>query len=169
VFHDTTTTTTTAAPVTLTAAATSESDDDNNEDDHPKGQDKTRTSGVVTSVADAGFALKQADGSTITVITDKDTKVIEPGEGRDTKSANIKAGDTVRVFGTKNADGSVTAHLVQVGCRDDCGNDRNADRHDGDKGDGDEDDAHDGDHHRSGSVQDGDQGRGRSERSGHDG
>jgi hypothetical protein len=66
--------------------------------------------GSIASVSDGTFVLTARDGRSVTVRTTASTRIV----GRQPATlADIRAGDSVRVFATKAADGTLTARAVQ--------------------------------------------------------
>ncbi len=67
--------------------------------------------GQIVSQDDKSITVKMNDGSSKIVILSVKTSINKASEA--TKD-DLKAGDTVAVFGTENSDGSVTAQNVQL-------------------------------------------------------
>jgi hypothetical protein len=66
--------------------------------------------GSIASVSDGTFVLTARDGRSVTVRTTVSTRIV----GRQPATlTDIRAGDSVRVFATKAADGTLTARAVQ--------------------------------------------------------
>lgn len=67
--------------------------------------------GEVVSQDDKSITVKMMDGSSKIVILSSTTKY---SKSTDVSKADLKAGEQVGVFGTDNADGSVTAQTIQL-------------------------------------------------------
>lgn len=67
--------------------------------------------GQILSVDDTGITVKARDGSSKIVIISSSTSIDKPTQA---SKSDLKQGDMVAVFGTQNADGSVTAQNVQI-------------------------------------------------------
>jgi uncharacterized protein DUF5666 len=71
-----------------------------------------KVAGEVTAKTKDSITLKQRDGSTVTVKVDSDTKFVVRGAGT-ASLAEIAVGMKVSAAGTRNADGSLSASVVQ--------------------------------------------------------
>ena len=69
-------------------------------------------SGEIISADDASITVKMQDGSTkIVILSDKTTI----NKSSTAVKTDLKTGEKVTAFGTKNADGSITAQMVSLG------------------------------------------------------
>ncbi|MCL5003716.1 MAG: DUF5666 domain-containing protein [Patescibacteria group bacterium] len=78
----------------------------------PNGASNRAVRGQVESIDDKSLTVKLPDGSSKIVLFGTNTNFMEATSA---SQQNIKSGDEVSVFGTNNADGSITAQDVQIG------------------------------------------------------
>lgn len=76
------------------------------------GPSKGRGAYTITSVASDSFGTKRADGAAVTVKTTSSTQYFRAGKAIE-RSA-LTTGTAIRVQGTRNSDGSVTASRIDV-------------------------------------------------------
>lgn len=67
--------------------------------------------GEILSLDDKSLTIKLADGSTKIILLSDTTSIIQATQAAKT---DLKAGERVGVFGTQNADGSMTAQNIQL-------------------------------------------------------
>jgi len=67
--------------------------------------------GEILSVGDNNITVKMPDGSSRIVVVSESTAINKASQGA---KSDLKAGETVMVFGQQNSDGSVTAQNIQL-------------------------------------------------------
>lgn len=68
--------------------------------------------GEILNMDDKSITVKMPDGSTKIIILSEKTTINKASE---ISKSDLKTGDTIAVFGTQNADGSMTAQNVSIG------------------------------------------------------
>lgn len=75
------------------------------------GQNNGVVRGQISSLSNNNMTVQLSDGSSKIVILSANTQFVQSVKAAQT---DVKAGQTVMVFGTTNSDGSVTAQNVQI-------------------------------------------------------